>query len=162
MSLLEIIARHLCARAGADVPNPDRPLLEFGVVRDPLFKSDGLVFGQTGEFPRCGCVPTLPVLHRLRIMSECDSFAEPGHIAPVPLHAELEALVGIFPLSVDTEFFHRNFSLGLDLAGHLLDLDDHKLRRLKWCEVDKDVHDALGDFVRGHRAAVTPDKVSII
>src|SRR5215203_3610003 len=52
-------------------------------------------------------------------------------------------------------------SLRLDLACHLLDLEDHKLRRFQGGEADDDVDDALIDIVLGCGLTIALDEVSL-
>src|SRR5262249_14978348 len=50
---------------------------------------------------------------------------------------------------------------GLDLAGELLDLDDHELGRLERRETDQDVHDAAIDVVLRRRLLVALHQVRL-
>src|SRR5829696_3464425 len=52
-------------------------------------------------------------------------------------------------------------SLRLELSGHLLDLDDHDLRRLQGCETDHDVHDAAVYVVLRRGLLVALDEVRL-
>src|SRR5262249_19522303 len=79
---------------------------------------------------------------------------------------ELEVLVGIEPLRVDGKLCHEPFSwvpipLDLDLAGDLLELDDHELGRLEWSEADDDVDDAEIDVVLRGGLLVTLHEVRV-
>src|SRR5436190_18213971 len=49
--------------------------------------------------------------------------------------------------------------LGLDMTGHLLDLDDHKLGRLQRGEANQDVDDAEVDVILGRRLVIALDEV---
>src|SRR5215210_6881094 len=53
-------------------------------------------------------------------------------------------------------------SLRLDLAGHLLDLDDHELGRFEGRETDDDVDDAPIDVVLGRGLLVALDEVGLL
>src|SRR6266852_95621 len=53
-------------------------------------------------------------------------------------------------------------SSDLDLAGHLLELDDHELGRLQRSEADDDVHDAQVDVILGGRLLVAFDEVGLL
>lgn len=66
----EILERHLWTQAGAEVPGPVHPLLEFGVVGDPSFEGDGLIPGPTWELLRYEGIPALSVLDPITSVDE--------------------------------------------------------------------------------------------
>ena len=70
------------------------------------------------------------------------------HVAAVPLDAEFEVLVGIETLCIHAELRHVAL-LGLDLASHLLDLDDDELGRFERGKADQDVDHAAVDVILG-------------
>jgi hypothetical protein len=53
------------------------------------------------------------------------------------------------------------FSFRLYVSGHLLDLDDHELRRLQGCETEDDVHNAPVYIVVGDGRFVALDGVRL-
>ena len=68
--------------------------------------------------------------------------ADAGNISAVPFHPELEILVRIKPARIDSKLQPYEFLLGLELSGHLLDLDDNELRWFERSESDQNVYDA--------------------
>ena len=51
--------------------------------------------------------------------------------------------------------------LDLDLARHLLELDDDKLSRLERCETNQNVDDAKIDIILGGRLSVALDEIGL-
>src|SRR5262249_24763864 len=86
----------------------------------------------------------------------------PSDIAPIPLDAELEVLIWVEELHVDTEWRHALLlTLGLNLAGHLLQANHHKLGGLERREADDDVDDPAVDIALRGCLAVALDEVGI-
>src|SRR5262249_55089536 len=105
--LAEVLEGDLRAQPGAEVPHLVGPLLELGVVRDAALERDRVELGAAGRLPRAGRVAAVAVLHHLGGALEAPHLAHAGHVATVPLHAELEVLVRIEAGRVDAELCHR-------------------------------------------------------
>src|SRR5262249_22294828 len=105
--LAEVLERHLGSESRAEVPHLVGPLLELGVVRDAALECERLELGAPRRFPGAGRIAAVAMLHHFRGPLEARYLAHPGDVAAVPLHAELEVLVGIEPGRVDAELCHR-------------------------------------------------------
>src|SRR5437773_1418342 len=70
---------------------------------------------------------------------ERTEFAHAGDVLPIPLDAKHEIFIGIETLCVDAELCHAGCSLRRDLAGHLLNLNNHELGRLERGKAHDDV-----------------------
>ena len=68
-------------------------------------------------------------LHHLRYAFQSSHLAAAGHILADPHDMKFVILVWSKPLLIDEELSPVSF-LCLNLSGNLLNLDDHKLRRL--------------------------------
>src|SRR5262245_43544656 len=106
------------------------------------------------------------MFHHFGRALEGADFTHTGDVTAVPFHPELEVLVGIEPRWINAELGHGWFlrlfvrlSLGFDLSGHLLDLDDDKFGRLKRSETDQDVDHSAIDVVLGGSLAVALHEV---
>ena len=84
------------------MPDLVGPLLELGVVRDAALQRDGVVFGAAGRLAAAARVAALAVLHHFGRALQRADLADAGDVLAVPFHAELEVLVGIEALRVDT------------------------------------------------------------
>src|SRR5262249_1059750 len=113
--LAKILQRDFLPKARAEIPDLVRPLLELLVVSDAALERNGLVFGSSGRFSRARRVASLAMLDHFGGTLERPDLADAGHIFAVPLHAELEVLVGIEALRVDAERSHG--SLLRQLSG---------------------------------------------
>src|SRR5215469_3895607 len=102
-------------------------------------QSDGIELGPSWRLAAARRIAAFAVFHHLGGALQHAYFADAGYIAAVPFDPELEILVWIKALCVDCKLRHETSSLGLDLARHLLDLDNHKLSRLEWCKTHHDV-----------------------
>src|ERR1041384_5433417 len=78
--------------------------------------------------------------------------ANARNVTSVPLHAKFKILVRVEALRVNTELSHHilllicvSCGLSLDLAGELLNLENHKLGRFERRKTDDDIHDAVID-----------------
>ncbi len=138
------------------------PLLELAVVGDAAFEGDRIEAGAARRLARGReRVAALAVFDQFGAALEGAHLADAGDVATIPLDAEFEVLVGIEALRVDAELCHDGLSLGFDLSGHLLDLDDDELGRLERREADQDVHDAAVDVVLGGGFGVALDEVGV-
>ncbi len=94
--LAEIPERDLGAEPGAD---PFHTLLahslEFEVMGDAAFKRDRLELAAPGRLAAARRVAAFAMLHDLGRALQHPDLAHPRDVLPVPLHAELEVLVGI-------------------------------------------------------------------
>ena len=99
--LAEVIERGLGPKAGADVPDFVRSLLELGVESDAPLEGDGFIFGAAGRFAAAAWIAAFAVLHDFGGALERADFADARDVAAVPLDAKFEVLVGIKSLSVD-------------------------------------------------------------
>src|SRR5262249_45946109 len=104
--------RDLRAEARAEIPDLVRPLLELRVVGDAPLQRDRIEFGPAGGLARRARVAAFAVLHQFRRPLQRADLADAGHVAAVPLDAELEVLVRIEPGGVHTELRHQGASLG--------------------------------------------------
>src|SRR5262249_46633572 len=104
--LAKILQRDLPAEAGAEIPHLVRPLLELLVVCDAALEHDGLIFGSSGRFARARGITSLAMLDHFGGALERSDLADAGHVFAVPLHPELEVLVGVEALRVDAERSH--------------------------------------------------------
>src|SRR6185503_10918264 len=89
---------------------------------------------------------------------EASDFADPcdRRRAAHEKDPELEVLVGIESLCVDAELSHkRSPSLGFNLPGHLLELDNHEFGWFERREANDDVDDAQVNVVLGSGFLVT-------
>jgi hypothetical protein len=87
--------------------------------------------------------------------------AEPCDISSIPFHSELEVLVRIEALCVDRKLCHFVLSSRLNLARHLLQLDDHEFSRLEWSKADHYVDDAKIDVILCCRLLIAFDEIGI-
>ena len=87
--------------------------------------------------------------------------ADAGDVASIPLDAKFEVLVWIETLRIDAELSHGLSSLGCDLAGHLLDLDNDELGGLERCKADDDIDDAEVDIVLRRGFLVALDEIGL-
>src|SRR6185312_6203998 len=107
--LAKILQRDLRAEPGAEVPHLVRPLFEGEVVGHAAFDGDRLVLGAPGRLARAAGITALAMLDHLGGALQAGHLADAGHVAAVPLHPELEVLVGIEALRIDTELSHDVF-----------------------------------------------------
>ena len=78
---------------------------------------------------------------------ESAHFADTSHIAPIPFNPELEILVWIESLRINTELRHYHASLCLQLSGYLAELDHHKFSRFEWSKTNQYIDDTPVDIV---------------
>src|SRR5437016_9593216 len=78
---------------------------------------------------------------------QASDFADSSDVLSIPLDAKFEVFVRVEPLWIHAKLSHCLFSLGFDLAGHLLEFDNYKLSRFQWREANHDVDDAKVDIV---------------
>src|SRR5262249_36617333 len=130
-------------------PNLVCPLLELFVMCDTSVERDGVVLGAARRFAAAGGVASITMFDNFSGALQRADLADAGHVSAVPLHAEFEVLIRIEALCIDSKLSHYISLqvLHLDLTGHLLDLDDHKLGGLERREPDDDVDDAPIDIV---------------
>jgi hypothetical protein len=109
--LAEVLERDLGARPGdgrgAGVPDLVGPLLELDVVGDATLKRDRLVLGPSRRPAAARRVAAVAAPGHLGASLERAGLADPGYVAAVPLHAELEVLVRVEALRTDAELDHR-------------------------------------------------------
>src|SRR6185437_7675982 len=110
--------------------------------------------------PAAAGVTAVAVLDLLGGPLEHSDLAHPGYELAVPLHPELEVLVGVEALRIDAELNHVDPSLG-QRASDLLDLQHDELRRAERREADDDVDPAEVPVVDGGGLRVTLDEVGI-
>src|SRR5207302_2007021 len=72
---------------------------------------------------------------------QASDFADSSDVLSIPLDAKFEVFVRVEPLWIHAKLSHCLFSLGFDLAGHLLEFDNYKLSRFQWREANHDVDD---------------------
>src|SRR5262249_54459475 len=150
------------AETGAEVPDLVGPFLELGVVRHPAVERDGVVLGAARRLAAAARVAPFAMFYDFSRALEAADLADAGDVTAVPFDAELEVLVRIEPLWIDTELRHGALpSSDFDLAGHLLDLDDDEFCRLERRKPDYDVDDAEIDVVLRCRLAVALDEVGV-
>src|SRR6185312_14297203 len=105
--LAEVLERDLRSEPCAEIPDLVGPGLEIGVVGDAALERDCFELRAPGGLAGGARVPALAVLDYFGRALERAHLAHPCDIAAVPFHAELEVLVGIKALRIDTELRHR-------------------------------------------------------
>lgn len=156
--LTEVLERYFRAETGTIVPDLVGPLLKIRVVSYAAFQRDRLVLGSSGRFTATAWVATFAMLDNLRGPLEGAALANAGHRAVNALKKDLklEVLIGVETISTKLSNIS---SLDLDLTGHLLKLDDYKLRRFEGREADMNVDDTEIDVVLGRGVFVTLNEV---
>src|SRR6187549_737429 len=106
--------------------------------------------------------------YRLCTFLESANFAYARNVTAIPLDPEFHVLVGIEAtrihrkLRCSHDVFSSVFlSLGFDLPGHLLQVQDHEFSGLEWCESNPDVHDAQIAIVLSCRFRIALHEISI-
>src|SRR5262249_55649810 len=99
----KVLERDFRSKAGAEVPNLVRPLLEFLVVRHAAVQRDRFVLGAARGFPAAARIAAFAVFDDLGRALKCAAFADASNMFAVPSDPELEVFVGIEPVYVDGE-----------------------------------------------------------
>src|SRR6185437_2892910 len=85
------------------------PLIEARGAGEAAFDGERIVLGSPGRLTRAAGITALAMLDHLGGALQAGHLADAGHVAAVPLHPELEVLVGIEALRIDTELSHDVF-----------------------------------------------------
>src|SRR5574337_733995 len=107
--LAEVLQRDLGAEPRPEIPYLVRPLLEGDVMGHAAFDGDRLILGTPGRLARAAGVAALAMLDHFGGALQAGHLADAGHVATVPFQPELEVLVRIETLRIDTELSHDVF-----------------------------------------------------
>src|SRR6266566_2623929 len=107
--LAEILQRDLFTQSWCCIEVPDfvGPLLEFQVVGNSPFKSDGIVLGTSWGLAAATWISTFTVFdHFCRTLEHAD-LADTCHETPIPPDTKFKVLVGVVPRGILSKLCHR-------------------------------------------------------
>ena len=110
----------------------------------------------------CGRIPALAMFDDFRCPLKTAHLANARNVFAVPFQPKFEILIGIQTLRIDWKLSHCGFSLSLNLAGHLLDLDHDKFGGIKRGKAYKYIDDSLIDTGLGIVFAIALDEVGLL
>src|SRR5882672_2534754 len=158
--LTEILKRDFLPKARAEIPNLVCPLLKVRVVGHASFKRDRIILRAARRFAATARIASLAVLHDLGGPLEGADLADSSYGCGNAFEKDLKLKVLIGVETISTKLSHSS-SLDLDLTGHLLDFDDHKLGRFEGREADMNIDDTQVDVILGRGVFVTLNEVGL-
>src|SRR5208282_4371691 len=93
-------------RIPAERPDFVCPIREGEILRKATFQGDWIELAEAGRLTTGARIASLPVFNHRGGAFQAAYLADSGHVSPIPLHSELEILIGVETSWIRSEFSH--------------------------------------------------------